>query len=82
MEELVENGKTKSIGVSNFNIHQLQDVLKSCKIKPVANQVEVHPFFQNDALIKFCQENGVVVTAYAPLGAPDRAWYEETNKKR
>ena len=74
MEQLVHAGKVKSIGVSNFNIEQLQDVFNNCTIRPVTNQVEVHPYFQNDELIDFCQKNDIVVTAYAPLGAPDRAW--------
>jgi diketogulonate reductase-like aldo/keto reductase len=75
MEELVAQGKCKSIGVSNFNISQLQELLKVCKIKPVVNQFEVHPYYQNEALVKFCQENDIIATAYAPLGAPDRGWY-------
>ena len=68
MEELYRAGKVKSIGVSNFNIEQLKDVMANCSIKPVVNQVEVHPYFQNDELIEFCQKNDIVVTAYAPLG--------------
>ncbi|RMZ97105.1 aldose reductase-like [Brachionus plicatilis] len=74
MEECVRNGKTKSIGVSNFNIKQLEDVLANGEIKPVCNQVEVNPLFQNAELIEFCQKKNIVVVAYAPLGAPDRAW--------
>ena len=62
----------KSIGVSNFNISQLEDVLKNCKVKPVANQVEAHIYFQNHDLIKFCQANEIAVTAYGPIGAPNR----------
>jgi alcohol dehydrogenase (NADP+) len=69
MEELVKEGKTKAIGVSNFNVKQLQDVLEHCKIKPVNNQVEVNPYVQNDELIEFCQKNNIVVSAYGPLGA-------------
>lgn len=68
MEDLVKEGKVKNIGVSNFNIKQLQDILDSCEIKPVTNQIEVHPYFQNDALVEFCQKNGILVTAYGPLG--------------
>lgn len=75
MEEMVKSGKTKSIGVSNFNIEQLQDILNNCDIKPVCNQVEVNPLFQNKELVKFCQQNDIVIVAYAPLGAPDRSWY-------
>ncbi len=45
-----------------------------CKIRPVVNQFEVHPLLQNRELIDFCQSENIVVTAYAPLGAPDRSW--------
>ena len=74
MENLVKNGKVKSIGVSNFNIKQLKDVLENCEIKPVCNQFEIHPLLQNDELIEFCHKNGIAVVAYAPFGAPDRSW--------
>lgn len=72
---MVKLGKTKSIGVSNFNIQQLEDVLANCEIKPVCNQFEVNPLFQNNELVDFCQKHDIVVVGYAPLGAPDRAWY-------
>ena len=62
----------KSIGVSNFNKSQLEDVLKNCKIKPVVNQIEAHIYLQNTDLIKFCQDNEIVCVAYGPIGAPNR----------
>jgi aldehyde reductase len=74
MEELVEQGKTKSIGISNFNIQQCKDILSICKIKPVCNQFEVNPLWQNEELVDFCLSNDIKVVAYAPLGAPDRGW--------
>jgi diketogulonate reductase-like aldo/keto reductase len=77
MEELVAAGKTKSIGVSNFNIGQLQDVLDNCKIKPVCNQFEIHPILPNNEWVNFCLKNGVVPVAYAPLGANDRSWAQK-----
>ena len=73
MEELVKEGKIKNIGVSNFNTSQLKDILDNCEIKPVNNQVEVHPYFQNDKLIEFCQKNNIVVSAYAPIGAGEKS---------
>jgi diketogulonate reductase-like aldo/keto reductase len=59
----------KSIGVSNFNIAQLQDVLDNCEIKPVNNQVELNPYLQSPKLVDFCQKNNIVVSAFAPIGA-------------
>lgn len=73
LEECVDQGLTKSIGLSNFNISQCEDVLKNCRIKPVCNQIEVHPYFQNDKLVEFCQNNGMIVVGYSPLGAVDIA---------
>lgn len=69
MEELVAEGFVKSIGVSNFNVTQLQDVLDHCKIKPVNNQIELNPYLQCEKLIAFCQKNDIVVSAYGPIGA-------------
>lgn len=74
MEELVTLGKVKSIGISNFNIEQVKDILNICKIRPVCNQFEVNPLWQNEELVNFCQSENINVVAYAPLGAPDRGW--------
>jgi diketogulonate reductase-like aldo/keto reductase len=68
MEELVKLGKVKSIGVSNFNIDQMKDILNNSTIKPVCNQIEVNPFCRNNELVEFCQKNGVAIVAYAPFG--------------
>ncbi|KAM3511075.1 hypothetical protein MY11210_005302 [Beauveria gryllotalpidicola] len=68
MEQLVEAGKAKHIGVSNFNIRKVQRILDTCTIKPAANQVEIHPYRSESDLIKFCNENGVHITAFSPLG--------------
>ncbi len=67
LEDFVKSGKIKSIGVSNFNISQLKVVLKNCRIKPTVNFIEVHPYFQNDKLVYFCQKNDIMVIAFAPL---------------
>merc|ERR1712002_58525 len=72
MEELVKQGKVKSIGVSNFNTFQLKRLLDNCTIKPVNNQIEIHPYLNNDELVKFCQSNDITVTAYSPLGNPSK----------
>lgn len=56
MEQLVEEGLVKSIGISNFSVKKIQDLLKYAKIKPAVNQVELHPYFRNEKLHKFCDE--------------------------
>jgi len=68
MEELYKAGKAKSIGVSNFNIDRLKDLLEKAEIKPVMDQVENHPYLPQHKLVKFCHDNGLQVTAYCPLG--------------
>eukprot|EP00210_Caulerpa_lentillifera_P001169 g1125.t1 len=73
MEELVEKGLVRSIGISNFSIKKASDVLTYCKIKPAVNQIEIHPLFRNDALVNWCKEQDIHVTAYSPLGTPDSA---------
>lgn len=55
-------------GVSNFSILKLKRLLKTCRIFPVVNQVELHPYFPQKALLDFCQSNGIHVTAFGPLG--------------
>lgn len=72
MEECVDNGLTRYIGVSNFSARKLQLILEERRIKPIMNQIELHPYLQQSALLDFCKENHVHVTAYSPLGSVDR----------
>jgi diketogulonate reductase-like aldo/keto reductase len=67
MENLVKNGYTKSIGVSNYNVQLLMDLLSYCEIKPVTNQVEYHPYLYQEHLNKYCMDNGIFLTAYNSL---------------
>ncbi len=67
LEALVQEGKLRSIGVSNFDVDQLDYLLKRCTIKPAVNQIESHPGLWNDEIIDFCQKNNVFVEAWGPV---------------
>lgn len=70
MEKLNESGKAKAIGVSNYTVLALNDLLCYAKIVPAVNQVERHPYLQQEKLVEMCKNEGIVITAYASLGAP------------
>lgn len=67
LENLYKEGRVKAIGVSNFHIEHLDRILDECEIKPVVNQVECHPYFQQTALKAFCQEHDIYLEAWSPL---------------
>lgn len=68
MEKLVDAGLVKSLGVSNFNIYQINRIIKECRIKPVMNQIEVHAWLNQSELIKDCAKHGIKITAYGRPG--------------
>ncbi|XP_063912552.1 aldo-keto reductase family 1 member C4-like isoform X2 [Zophobas morio] len=70
MEEQVKAGRTKTIGLSNYNISQIETVLKHATIKPANLQVELHVYLQQRQLVDFCHKNGITVVAFSPLGSP------------
>lgn len=68
MQELVKKGKTRTVGVSNFSIRDLEDLLEDATEVPVScNQVEVHPWLPNTELIIFAQKHGILTTCYSPF---------------
>ena len=72
MEELVDSGLCRHIGVSNFSVPKLRALLDVAQTKPEMNQIELHPYLQQPEMVSFCQENNIHLTAYAPLGSQDR----------
>ncbi|CAB3373308.1 Hypothetical predicted protein [Cloeon dipterum] len=74
MEKLVEKKLVRSIGVSNFNEEQVDRILTNCTIKPVTNQIECHPYFNQKSLSEHCAKRGVIVTGYSPFARPSRSW--------
>ncbi|KAE9403562.1 Aldo/keto reductase [Gymnopus androsaceus JB14] len=70
MEKLLGTSKVKSLGVSNFSVKTLEQLLPHCSVRPVVNQVEMHPFLPQNALKAFCDSQGILLTAYSPLGRP------------
>ncbi|MFZ9849540.1 MAG: aldo/keto reductase [Vulcanococcus sp.] len=72
MEAALDAGLTRHIGVSNFSVRKLQDLMQHARIKPEVNQVELHPLLQQPDLLAFCRAEGIHLTAYSPLGSGDR----------
>ncbi|PSR99104.1 aldo/keto reductase [Coniella lustricola] len=68
LEAIVKKGKVRSIGVSNFTAAKIEEIWDTAEIKPVANQIELHPYFAQPELVDYCQNKGIVVQAYSPLG--------------
>jgi len=74
LEKCVDDQKTRAIGLSNFNSQQIERVRKKARIMPAVLQVECHPYCTQVNLLKYCNDNNMVMTAYSPLGSPDRPW--------
>jgi len=67
LESLKAAGKIKSIGVSNFKIHHLEEIIENSDTVPAVNQVELHPQFQQEKLREYCEENGILIESWGPL---------------
>ena len=72
MEECAEAGLARHIGVSNFSVKKIEDLLGKCKIRPEVNQIEMHPFLQQSSMLDYCSKENIILTAYSPLGSTDR----------
>lgn len=67
LETIYKDGRAKAIGVCNFNIEHLQRLEQECSIVPTVNQVECHPYLQQQELKAYCAEKGIALQAYSPL---------------
>jgi diketogulonate reductase-like aldo/keto reductase len=67
MIKLLHQGKTRAIGVSNYSIRELNELLDKSDIVPAVNQVEFHPFLYQEELLRFCKNNKIQLEAYSPL---------------
>jgi alcohol dehydrogenase (NADP+) len=72
LEAIAQAGLARHIGVSNFTTKKIGELLKTASHKPEMNQVELHPFLQQRHLLEYCASQGMLVTAYSPLGSADR----------
>lgn len=69
LEELVDCGLTRHIGISNFGCSLIRDLLSDCRIRPSVLQIELHPRLTQEKLLRYCQSEGIAVTGFSPLGA-------------
>lgn len=69
MEKLLKTGKTKAIGVANYSVPFMKDLLSKATITPAVNQIENHPSLPQQEVVDFCKEKGIHITAYSPLGS-------------
>lgn len=67
LEKLYKDGRVRAIGVSNFNIHHLEDIMEIAEIIPMVNQVEYHPHLTQKELHNFCKKHGIQLEAWSPL---------------
>jgi alcohol dehydrogenase (NADP+) len=72
MEKMVKKGLCRHIGVCNFNRRWLGELLDNASIPPAMNQIELHPYLQQEQMLQYCAAHNILVTAYSPLGSGDR----------
>ena len=78
MEELVDRGLVRHIGTSNMTVPKLQLILRDARIKPAANEMELHPHFQQPELFDYVVKNGIIPIGFSPIGSPNRPDRDKT----
>ena len=77
LEKAYKEGKIRAIGISNFEDEYIQDILNTCEIIPQVEQVECHPYFQQDELRKITEPKNIKIMCWYPLGHGDKSLMEE-----
>jgi diketogulonate reductase-like aldo/keto reductase len=78
MEELVDRGLVRQIGTSNMTIPKMELLLRDARIKPAANEMELHPHFQQPEFFRYLLDKGIQPIGYSPLGSPGRPERDRT----
>jgi len=77
MERLLATGKVKAIGVANYSVKFLEQLLPQATVVPAVNQIENHPSLPQQEIVDFCKEKGIHITAYSPLGSTGSPMFKE-----
>src|SRR6185369_12669534 len=80
LEKLVDQGKVRHIGTSNMTIPKLKLLLRDARIQPTANEMELHPHFQQPELFKFVIGSGIIPIGFSPIGSPRRPERDRTDE--
>lgn len=78
MESLMDEGLVRRIGTSNMTLAKMKLLLRDCRIKPVVNEMEMHPHFQQPELFEYLNANGIKAIGYSPIGSPGRPSRDKT----
>ena len=68
LEEIYKSRRVRAIGVSNFLPHHLENIIQNCEVKPMVNQLEIHPGYTQEAAVNYCKEKNILVQAWSPIG--------------
>ena len=68
LEELYDSGRVRAVGLSNFLPHHIENLVSGCRIKPMVNQIEYHPGYSQEVTVRYCQDRGILVQAWSPIG--------------
>lgn len=77
LEAVISTGKAKAIGVCNYSVKNLEELLPTTKIPPAVNQIENHPYLRQQEVVDWCQSKGIHVTAYSPFGSTGSPIFKE-----